>query len=67
MMRLNHFFEAWKQKSFTIRETVSIEEDERFTSTSMKGRSENRGGSEDMETRSLKMDKVREIMKKRRE
>lgn len=59
---LDAWFEAFKQKSFSIRETVSIEEDERFTSTSISGKR-----NDDSEPNSVKMDKVREIMKRRRE
>ena len=58
---VDSFFEAWKQKSFSIRETVSIEEDERFTSTSMSG------NKEQAQSNFVKTDRVREIMRKRRE
>lgn len=57
---VDSFFEAWKQKSFTIREMVAIEEDERFTSTSISGK------SNDSEPNHVKIDKVREIMQRRR-
>ena len=59
---LDSWFDAWKQKSFSIRETVSIEEDERFTGTSIMGKKDR----EDITERSsVKVDKIREIIKRR--
>ena len=55
------WFEAWRQKSFSIREHANISEDERYNSnSSLKGgqkSSERRGG----------LDRVRGIIKKRQE
>ena len=61
---LDVWCEAWKQKSFSLREYVSIEEDERFTSDSIskKGNFQNRntGGARDS------IDRVRKIIENRK-
>ena len=58
---LSVWFEAWRQKSFSIREHANITEDERWNSSSSirdKGDSENNGG------RRVGLDRVRSIIRK---
>jgi len=55
------WYEAWKQKSFSMRELVGIEEDERHSSPSIMQTS----GGEKSPTE-LKVDKMREIIRRRR-
>ena len=60
---LESWYEGWRQKSFSLREHVSIDEDERWnTNSSMKG---GEGGGERMP--SGKIAEVREIMRRRKE
>ena len=57
---LDSWYEAWKQKSFSIRETVAIEEDERYNSnSSITGA----GGGESRPASGI--EKVRELIRKR--
>lgn len=59
---LDVWCEAWKQKSFSLREYVSIEEDERYSSTdsiSGKGKS-----AQDRELSSERIDRVRRVIRK---
>lgn len=61
------WYEAWKQKSFSIRETVSIDEDERHTGSHVEDKRSPGGytfGRRDAAT--VKIEKVREIMRQRR-
>ena len=62
---LDSWYEAWRQKSFSIREYVEVDEDERFnTSSSIKA------GEKKVEksaSGSARIDRVRDIMKKNRE
>ena len=59
---LDVWYEAWKQKSFSIREMAKIEEEERFnTSSSITGK----GVRQERNASQVKMDRVREIMRKR--
>jgi hypothetical protein len=57
---LDSWYEAWKQKSFSIRETVSIEEDERYNSSSSIVGANNGNGPA-----VVGIDKVRELIRKR--
>jgi signal transduction protein with GAF and PtsI domain len=58
---LDVWYEAWRQKSFSIREMASIEEDERFNGNpSIDGRGERKTESE------VKIERVREIMNRRK-
>ena len=57
---LDVWYEAWKQKSFSIRETVSIEEDERYNSSSSISDAGNGGARS-----AASIDKVRELIRKR--
>jgi hypothetical protein len=58
---LDSWYEAWKQKSFSIRETVAIEEDERYnSSSSMSG-----AGKDGQPPAAPSIDKVRELIRKR--
>ncbi len=57
---LDSWYEAWKQKSFSIRETVSIEEDERYNSSSSVSGPE--GGQKPA---AVGIDKVRELIRQR--
>ena len=56
---LDSWYEAWKQKSFSIRETVAIEEDERYNSSS----SINGAGNGQKPVTGI--EKVRELIRKR--
>ena len=58
---LDSWYEAWKQKSFSIRETVAIEEDERYNSSS----SMSAPGSNGQPAVAASIDKVRELIRKR--
>jgi len=58
------WYEAWKQKSFSIRETVAIDEDERHSSPSIRGGDFDRSGNSPP---AIKEGKIREIIRKRRE
>jgi hypothetical protein len=62
---LNVWYEAWRQKSFSIREFVGITDDERYNSNPSsyggKGESQENNGT------SPKLQKVRDIMRKKRE
>jgi hypothetical protein len=63
---LDVWYEAWKQKSFSIRETVAIDEDERYTSSSIKKSNGSfDGGSGSLPA--IKEGKIREIIRRRRE
>ena len=69
---LDVWMEAWKQKSFSLREFVSIEEDERYSGSSSimeKEGGEHRKRRDDTpgEHREVGIGKVREILRKRRE
>lgn len=58
---LDIWYEAWRQKSFSIREMASIEEDERFNANpSIDGRGERKTEAE------VKIERVREIMRRRK-
>jgi len=59
---LNVWYEAWRQKSFSIREYVGITDDERYQSTGMSGGNQDQSGSGGNRT-----SRVREIMQKKRE
>ena len=70
---LESWYDAWRQKSFSLRESVSIDEDERFNSSSsaggggvspFSGTSANHG---DKLLSSDKIREVREMMRRRRE
>ena len=68
---LESWYDAWKQKSFSLRESVSIDEDERFNATSTGG-GEGTGNSSnglrgDKLLSSDKIREVRDIMRRRRE
>ena len=56
---LDVWYEAWKQKSFSIREFAGIEEDERFNTNSSITMQEDR-------KETTRIDKVREMMQKRK-
>jgi hypothetical protein len=58
---LDSWYEAWKQKSFSIRETVAIEEDERYNSSS----SMSAPGGDGKPAVAASIDKVRELIRKR--
>jgi len=62
---LDSWYEAWRQKSFSIREFVQVDEDERFNSNS----SIKTEGASDRKTSpgDVRIDKVRDIMKRSRE
>jgi len=70
---LDVWMEAWKQKSFSMREYVSIDEDERFSGSSSmtteeKGGGERRTrGGKRKELSEDKISKVREVMRRRRQ
>jgi len=58
---LDSWYEAWKQKSFSIRETVAIEEEERYnTSTSIMGKKE-----EVKRPVVHNLDKIREVIRRK--
>lgn len=57
---LDVWYEAWKQKSFSIREFASIEEDERFNTNS------SIGSQPDTTKEMTKIEKVRAMMQKKR-
>jgi hypothetical protein len=61
---LDVWYEAWKQKSFSIREMAAIDEEERFNTGSSITRKE---GNQERTASEVKIDRVREIMRKRRE
>jgi hypothetical protein len=63
---LDEWYEAWRQKSFTIREHARIDEDERFNSNSSVGGGNGHSGREDFRPplRS-RTENVRRIMKER--
>jgi len=58
---LDVWYEAWKQKSFSIREMASIDSDERFN-----GNSSIEGKDRKTETE-VQLNRVREIMRKRKQ
>ena len=62
---LDCWLEAWKQKSFAIKETVSLEEEERFTGTSIPSHRENPREEISKDVSSIKLDKVRELIRRR--
>ena len=69
---LESWYDAWRQKSFSLRESVSIDEDERFNSTSAVGGEGFSGGGGgghhgDKLLSSEKIREVRDIMRRRRE
>jgi len=65
---LDSWYEAWRQKSFSIREFVMVDEDERFnSSSSMKSPDGAPESPKKNQNSSKKMDRVRDIMKKNRE
>lgn len=68
---LDSWYEGWRQKSFSIREHVSITDDERFNETSIGGGGGNRTGVNGPRSeKPLSSDKIREvrdIMARRRE
>jgi hypothetical protein len=55
---LDVFYEALKQKSFSIREFASIDEDERFNNSSSMGIQQDR-------KETSKIDKIRQMMQRR--
>lgn len=62
------WYEAWKQKSFSIRETVAIDEDERYTgSGSINKRSDSGFDGGGGAPPAIKEGKIREIIRMRRE
>ena len=63
---LESWFEAWRQKSFALRDHAAIDEEERFASGggSLKGREEPDGR---MENNSDKIRRVKDIIRRRRE
>lgn len=62
---LNVWYEAWRQKSFSIREFVGITDDERYNSSSSSyGGS---GNSSENGQNGSRVSKVRDIMRKKRE
>ena len=66
---LDSWYEAWRQKSFTLRDHVSIDEDERYNTESSivgHGSSAKTGNQNVKPLSSEKIDEVREFMKKRR-
>ncbi len=68
---LNVWFEAWRQKSFSIREHASITEDERFNvSSSLKGEGDGNGhgsGFGEKVASRTGIERVRDIIRRRRE
>jgi hypothetical protein len=62
---LDAWYEGWRQKSFAIREHVSITDDERFNETSIGGGGNNGGGPR--EGKPLSSDRIKEIMRRRTE
>ena len=62
---LSVWYEAWRQKSFSIREFVGITDDERYNSNSSSYGSN--GDSGQKVSHSEKISRVRDIMKKNRE
>ena len=73
---LESWYDAWRQKSFSLRESVSIDEDERFNSTSSVGGGDAPssgfvgGGGGNHDGKLLSSDKIREVrdmMRRRRE
>jgi hypothetical protein len=69
---LDAWCEAWKQKSFSLREYVSIEEDERYSSSdSIKGSDEGKGERQGKQRSSGEIskkgiDRVRQVIRKNR-
>jgi hypothetical protein len=61
---LDSWYEAWKQKSFSIRETVAIEEDERYNSSSSISGTGGGMGVQQPASRTG-IEKVRELIRKR--
>jgi hypothetical protein len=59
---LNVWYEAWRQKSFSIREFVGITDDERWSSSSSHS-----GNSGENGVSASRTQKVRDIMKRKRE
>ena len=60
---LESWYEAWRQKSFSLRDHVSIDEDERFnTGTSMR-----RGDQDGKPLSSATISNIRDIMNRRRD
>lgn len=69
---LESWYDAWRQKSFSLREHVSIDEDERWNAGSSMGGGDgtSNGGGGRYEGKPLSSDKLREvrdIMRRRRE
>lgn len=65
---LDSWYEAWRQKSFSIKEFVQVDEDNRYnTSSSVSTPEPRRTSLKKSQNSSEKMDKVRDIMKKSRE
>jgi len=65
---LESWFEAWRQKSFALRDHVSIDEEERFSSNSSMGRTDVQDAALSREeVNSEKIRRVRNMIRKRRE
>jgi len=62
---LDSWYEAWKQKSFSIRENVSMTDDERWSSSSSASKPEET--EEKVEKRQVSIDRVRSIIRAGRE
>jgi len=67
---LEAWYDAWRQKSFSLRESVSIDEDERFNSTSSSRGADGvssgfGGGSHDGKL--LSSDRIRDLLNRRKE
>jgi hypothetical protein len=63
---LSVWFEAWRQKSFAIREHASITEEERFNeSTSIRGNRESSAGAGEISGSRSRIAQVRDIIRKR--
>jgi len=62
---LSEYYEAWRQKSFTIREFVSIDEEERFSGSGSITKGDNRGGPRrDIVIDSAKTARIKAIIRK---
>jgi hypothetical protein len=61
---LDAWCEAWKQKSFSLREYISIEEDERFSGSD--SIAENRKGGNARTDDDQRIDRVRQMIRKKR-
>jgi len=67
---LDVWCEAWKQKSFSLREYVSIEEDERFSGSGSISEDQKGGHRKERlsdEAAQTRIDKVRQVIRKNRE